>query len=82
MRSGMVTVLLLACVLVGLTVGIPGAHAGQFPQAEAKICDKRTAGRSGPRPGGRSAIVLAAVAADGGHGGRSFFRPLCCLGAA
>ena len=57
MRSGMVTGLVLACALVGLTAAYLQHLRGNFHRLKAKISDERQ-DIAVPRPGGQDAIVL------------------------
>src|ERR1700688_3552973 len=58
MRSGLVTVLLLVCVLAGLTAGFRAHMLGHFQKLKANIA-KEHQDAPVPRPGGQEAIVLA-----------------------
>lgn len=57
MRSGMLTGLLLACVLVGLALGYRAHMQGNFHKLKAKISTEQQDAPV-PRPGGREAIQL------------------------
>jgi aldose 1-epimerase len=57
MRSGMMTGLILASVLVGLATAYRAHMRGKFHQLKAKIATERE-NVSAPQPGGQDAIVL------------------------
>jgi galactose mutarotase-like enzyme len=60
MRSGLVTVLLLACVLAGLTAAFRAHMLGNFHKLKLKAnIAKEHQDAPVPRPGGQEAIVLA-----------------------
>jgi aldose 1-epimerase len=60
MRSGMVTVLLLLCVLAGLTTAFRAHMLGNFHKLKLKAnIDTEHRDAPVPRPGGQEAIVLA-----------------------
>jgi aldose 1-epimerase len=67
MRSGMVTGLLLACILVGLTATYRAHMRGNFHQLKLKAnIDSERQDAPVPRPGGQEAIVLMRSRLQGG----------------